>query len=173
MRNVPAAKARSPLSGLPSSKRQSTISQSGAATCGASSAAEMSLRPSARARPWKESADCAAPSQSCSDARGLEEAGPWHWKTARGAAACTRRGALLGALEYKQLSNARTCSKLREAGAQGAGAPEDGSARPRAGAEGRRYVCFESLAILDYLDPEHPEPPLFGDTAEEAARSSA
>ena len=30
------------------------------------------------------------------------------------------------------------------------------------------YVCFESLAILHYLDRKYPEPPLFGRTAEEA-----
>lgn len=30
------------------------------------------------------------------------------------------------------------------------------------------YVCFESLAILHYLDRQQPSPPLFGGTAEEA-----
>jgi glutathione S-transferase len=30
------------------------------------------------------------------------------------------------------------------------------------------YVCFESLAILYYLDLKHPEPPIFGRTPEEA-----
>jgi glutathione S-transferase len=30
------------------------------------------------------------------------------------------------------------------------------------------YVCFESLAILHYLDRKYPQPPLFGATAEEA-----
>jgi glutathione S-transferase len=30
------------------------------------------------------------------------------------------------------------------------------------------YVCFESLAILHYLDRKYPQPPLFGSTAEEA-----
>ena len=30
------------------------------------------------------------------------------------------------------------------------------------------YVCFESLAILHYLDRKYPERPLFGSTAEEA-----
>ena len=30
------------------------------------------------------------------------------------------------------------------------------------------YVCFESLAILTYLDRKYPEPPLFGRSAEEA-----
>jgi glutathione S-transferase len=29
------------------------------------------------------------------------------------------------------------------------------------------YVCFESLAILYYLDRKYPEPPVFGRTAEE------
>lgn len=29
------------------------------------------------------------------------------------------------------------------------------------------YVCFESLAILQYLDRKHPEQPLFGRSAEE------
>jgi glutathione S-transferase len=29
------------------------------------------------------------------------------------------------------------------------------------------YVCFESLAILHYLDRKYPEPPLFGVSAEE------
>jgi glutathione S-transferase len=31
------------------------------------------------------------------------------------------------------------------------------------------FVCFESLAILVYLDRKYPEPPLFARTAEEAA----
>jgi len=30
------------------------------------------------------------------------------------------------------------------------------------------YVCFESLAILYYLDLKYPQPPLFGRTSEEA-----
>jgi len=30
------------------------------------------------------------------------------------------------------------------------------------------YVCFESLAILQYLDRKYPSPPLFGGTPEEA-----
>jgi glutathione S-transferase len=30
------------------------------------------------------------------------------------------------------------------------------------------YVCFESLAILYYLDLKYPQPPLFGRTPEEA-----
>jgi glutathione S-transferase len=30
------------------------------------------------------------------------------------------------------------------------------------------YVCFESLAILHYLDRKYPQPPLFGSNAEEA-----
>ena len=30
------------------------------------------------------------------------------------------------------------------------------------------YVCFESLAILYYLDLKYPDPPLFGRTPEEA-----
>jgi len=30
------------------------------------------------------------------------------------------------------------------------------------------YVCFESLAILYYLDLKYPQPPLFGHSAEEA-----
>jgi len=30
------------------------------------------------------------------------------------------------------------------------------------------YVCFESLAILYYLDRKYPQPPLFGHSAEEA-----
>lgn len=31
------------------------------------------------------------------------------------------------------------------------------------------YVCYESLAILHYLDRKYPDPPLFGASAEEAA----
>ncbi len=30
------------------------------------------------------------------------------------------------------------------------------------------YVCFESVAILYYLDQKYPDPPIFGTTAEEA-----
>src|ERR1700676_5752452 len=30
------------------------------------------------------------------------------------------------------------------------------------------YVCFESLAILYYLDLKYPQPPIFGRTPEEA-----
>ncbi|HZO23434.1 MAG TPA: glutathione S-transferase family protein [Steroidobacteraceae bacterium] len=32
----------------------------------------------------------------------------------------------------------------------------------------RDYVCFESLAVLYYLDLKYPEPPIFGRTPEEA-----
>ena len=35
------------------------------------------------------------------------------------------------------------------------------------------YVCFESLAILYYLDRKYPEPPIFGRTPEEARRHHA
>ena len=35
------------------------------------------------------------------------------------------------------------------------------------------YVCFESLAILHYLDRKYPQPPLFGRTPRKPARSSA
>jgi glutathione S-transferase len=34
------------------------------------------------------------------------------------------------------------------------------------------YVCYESLAILHYLDRKYPERPLFGATAEEAGTIS-
>lgn len=36
-------------------------------------------------------------------------------------------------------------------------------------AQGKEFVCYESLAIMTYLDRKYPEPPIFGATPEEAA----
>lgn len=35
--------------------------------------------------------------------------------------------------------------------------------------QGKEFVCYESLAIMTYLDRKYPQPPMFGTTPEEAA----
>ena len=72
------------------------------------------------------------------------------------------------ALEYKQLSYV---SHLVQFAKQEHKAPALVKMNPRGRVPVLKdddYVCFESLAILQYLDRKYPEPPLFGRTAEEA-----
>ena len=72
------------------------------------------------------------------------------------------------ALEYKQLSYV---SHLVQFAKQEHKAPALLKMNPRGRVPVLKdddYVCFESLAILQYLDRKYPEPPLFGRTAEEA-----
>ncbi len=35
--------------------------------------------------------------------------------------------------------------------------------------DGREFICYESLAIMTYLDRKYSEPPMFGETPEDAA----
>jgi len=70
------------------------------------------------------------------------------------------------ALEYKQLSYV---SHLVQFAKQEHKAPALVKMNPRGRVPVLKdddYVCFESLAILQYLDRKYPEPPLFGRTAE-------
>ena len=72
------------------------------------------------------------------------------------------------ALEYKQLSYV---SHLVQFAKQEHKAPALLKMNPRGRVPVLKdgdYVCFESLAILQYLDRKYPQPPLFGHTAEEA-----
>jgi glutathione S-transferase len=72
------------------------------------------------------------------------------------------------ALEYKQLSYV---SHLVQFAKQEHKAPALLKMNPRGRVPVLKdddYVCFESLAILQYLDRKYPESPLFGGTAEEA-----
>jgi glutathione S-transferase len=72
------------------------------------------------------------------------------------------------ALEYKQLSYE---SHLVQFAKQEHKAPALLKMNPRGRVPVLKdgdYVCFESLAILHYLDRKYPEPPLFGRTAQEA-----
>jgi glutathione S-transferase len=72
------------------------------------------------------------------------------------------------ALEYKQLSYV---SHLVQFAKQEHKAPALLKMNPRGRVPVLKdddYVCFESLAILHYLDRKYPQPPLFGTTAEEA-----
>jgi glutathione S-transferase len=72
------------------------------------------------------------------------------------------------ALEYKQLSYV---SHLVQFAKQEHKAPALLKMNPRGRVpvlQDDDYVCFESLAILHYLDRKYPQPPLFGATAEEA-----
>jgi glutathione S-transferase len=72
------------------------------------------------------------------------------------------------ALEYKQLSYV---SHLVQFAKQEHKAPALLKMNPRGRVPVLKdddYVCFESLAILQYLDRKYPEPPLFGRSAEEA-----
>jgi glutathione S-transferase len=72
------------------------------------------------------------------------------------------------ALEYKQLPYV---SHLVQFAKQEHKAPQLVKMNPRGRVPVLKdgdYVCFESLAILHYLDRKYPQPPLFGATAEEA-----
>lgn len=72
------------------------------------------------------------------------------------------------ALEYKQLPYV---SHLVQFAKQEHKAPQLVKMNPRGRVPVLKdgdYVCFESPAILHYLDRKYPEPPLFGRTAEEA-----
>jgi glutathione S-transferase len=72
------------------------------------------------------------------------------------------------ALEYKQLSYD---SHLVQFAKQEHKAPALLNMNPRGRVPVLKdgdYVCFESLAILHYLDRKYPQLPLFGSTAEEA-----
>jgi glutathione S-transferase len=72
------------------------------------------------------------------------------------------------ALEYKQLSYD---SHLVQFAKQEHKAPALLKMNPRGRVPVLKdgdYVCFESLAILHYLDRKYPQLPLFGSTAEEA-----
>lgn len=71
------------------------------------------------------------------------------------------------ALEYKQLPYV---SHLVEFSKQEHKSPQMLQMNPRGRVPVLKdgdYVCFESLAILHYLDRKQPDPPLFGRTAEE------
>ncbi|MGH8176292.1 MAG: glutathione S-transferase family protein [Steroidobacter sp.] len=76
------------------------------------------------------------------------------------------------ALEYKQLPYV---SHLVQFAKQEHKSPQMLQMNPRGRVpvlKDGEYVCFESLAILHYLDRKHPEPPLFGGSAEEAGTIS-
>jgi glutathione S-transferase len=72
------------------------------------------------------------------------------------------------ALEYKQLAYE---SHVVQFAKQEHRSPQMLKMNPRGRVPVLRdgdYVCFESLAILHYLDRKYPDPPLFGRSAEEA-----
>jgi glutathione S-transferase len=75
---------------------------------------------------------------------------------------------VLLALEYKQLPYV---SHLLQFSKQEQKSPQLLALNPRGRVPVLKdgdYVCFESLAILYYLDLKYPQPPLFGRTPEEA-----
>lgn len=75
---------------------------------------------------------------------------------------------VLLALEYKRLSYT---SHLLQFSKQEHKSPQMLQMNPRGRVPVLKdgdYVCFESLAILTYLDRKYPEPPLFGTTPEAA-----
>ena len=75
---------------------------------------------------------------------------------------------VLLALEYKRLPYV---SHLLEFSKQEHKSPQMLALNPRGRVPVLKdgdYVCFESLAILCYLDLKYPQPPLFGRTPEEA-----
>ena len=76
------------------------------------------------------------------------------------------------ALEYKQLSYQ---SHLVQFAKQEHKAPALLKMNPRGRVPVLKdgdYVCFESLAILHYLDRKYPQPPVFGRTGEEGGTKS-
>src|SRR5581483_5116136 len=75
---------------------------------------------------------------------------------------------VLLALEYKRLSYT---SHLLQSSKQEHKSPQMLHMNPRGRVpvlKDGEYVCFESLAILYYLDLEYPDPPIFGRSPEEA-----
>jgi len=75
---------------------------------------------------------------------------------------------VLLALEYKRLPYA---SHLLQFSKQEHKSPQMLALNPRGRVPVLKdgdYVCFESLAILYYLDLKYPQPPIFGHTPEEA-----
>ena len=75
---------------------------------------------------------------------------------------------VLLALEYKRLSYV---SHLLQFSKQEHKSPQMLALNPRGRVPVLKdgdYVCFESLAILYYLDLKYPQPPIFGRTPEEA-----
>jgi glutathione S-transferase len=75
---------------------------------------------------------------------------------------------VLLALEYKQLEYA---SRVVQFSKQEHKSPQMLKLNPRGRVPVLKdgdYVCFESLAILYYLDRRYPDPPLFGRSPEEA-----
>ncbi len=75
---------------------------------------------------------------------------------------------VLLALEYKRLPYV---SRLLQFSKQEHKSPQMLALNPRGRVPVLKdgdYVCFESLAILYYLDLKYPQPPIFGHTPEEA-----
>src|SRR6266480_7417491 len=164
----PAAQASAPHSGRASSKRQSTITQSGSARCARSAAGSISVLGMA--------------------GRSLCLAAGMHFRRCAVVVtieATTSRGGVMSievfwgsgspvawrvllALEYKRLPYV---SHLLQFSKQEHKSPQMLALNPRGRVPVLKdgdYVCFESLAVLYYLDLKYPDPHIFGRTPEEA-----
>src|SRR5579871_2895408 len=162
----PSANVRSPHSGRASSKRQSMIAQSDSSTCLASSSGSISVvntmslpvRLGLHFRPCVLAVTIAAPPLA-DKVVAIEvwwgSGSPYAWR-------------VLLALELKRLPYV---SHLLQFSKQEHKSPPMLALNPRGRVPVLRdgdYVCFESLAILYYLDLKYPQPPLFGSSPEEA-----
>src|ERR1700722_7931809 len=166
----PAGKAPAPQAGRESSKRQSTIAHCGSSrcsnsSCGSTSALDMDLSVivgKVHSLP-AFSAPCGSrynqPLPACGGAMAIEvfwgSGSPCAWR-------------VLLALGQKRLPYV---SHLLQFSKQEHKSPQMLALNPRGRVPVLKdgdYVCFESLAILYYLDQKYPQPPIFGRTPEEA-----
>src|SRR5215468_3502608 len=154
-----AANACAPHLGRARSKRQSTIAQSGSPRCRASSAG--SIRVVGIETHFRRHGVVVTIASTTSGEATMAievfwgSGSPYAWR-------------VLLALEYKHLPYV---SHLLQFSRQEHKSQEMLSLNPRGRVPVLKdgdYVCFESLAILYYLDLKYPQPPLFGRTAEEA-----
>src|ERR1700730_16689729 len=163
----PAAQASAPHSGRARSKRQSTMTQSGSARCAARAAGSISVVGTASGLSSLGAGmhfrRCALSLQSGYTSRGGAMAIEIFWGS--GSPFAWR---VLLALEYKRLPYV---SHLLQFSKQEHKSPQMLALNPRGRVPVLKdgdYVCFESLAILYYLDLKYPQPPIFGRTPEEA-----
>src|SRR5215469_7061588 len=158
----PAAKACAPHSGRVSSKRQSMMTQRGVSApapsaCGASSSGSMSVvnmfgRLQAH---FRRCALVVTIGATMTIEVFWGSGSPYAWR-------------VLLALEHKRLAYV---SHLLQFSKQEHKSPQMLVLNPRGRVpviKDGDYVCFESLAILYYLDLKYPQPPIFGRTPEEA-----
>src|SRR6516162_960350 len=154
-----AANACAPHPGRARSKRQSTIAQSGSPRCRASSAGSIRVVGIETHFRRHRLVVTIASTTSGEATMAIEvywgSGSPFAWR-------------VLLALEHKRLpytSHVLQFSKQEHQSPQMLALNWRGKVPVLKDGD---YVCFESLAVLYYLDLKYPEPPIFGRTPEEA-----